>query len=223
MGNLAVLSNAELALLHDLPRFQHFRPKNSQLRVEGRLQPPQLLLEGWAQHERTLRNGRRQIIRLILPGDAIGSFLRPAMMALTRVKALTPVVVTDARPLLQKATQTERAGITDALVRMEHEEELGMQDQVVRLGIQTAYERIVHLLLELHDRLSAIGHVEANSFALRLKQKDLGDILGFSSVHANRTWHQIVSDGLLKFQGRRVTILDMKRMRAVAEGIQTPE
>jgi len=92
-----------------------------------------------------------------------------------------------------------------------------MRDQIVRLGRQTAYERMAHFMLELHARLQVAGIASSHTFALPVSQEVLADVLGLSVVHTNRVMQQVRHDGLLETRSGQVKILDLDAMRAVAD------
>src|SRR5262245_65956347 len=83
------------------------------------------------------------------------------------------------------------------------------REWVVNLGQRTAYERMAHLFCELYHRLRAIGEVKNDSFALPLTQTALGDTLGLSTVHINRTLQDLRSHGLISFKGGSMTVHDL--------------
>ena len=219
MGHLARLSLRETEILHDLPRTARHYPAQTELRVEGRVQAPLMLLSGWACYQRILRDGRRQIIHLIVPGDAIGSLAYPLMPATMAALALTPVVVTDATPLLRASDEVGLpfSGFAEALAATVRAEEDGLYNQVVRLGGQTAYERFVHLFLELHDRLQKVSLADGNGFSMPLTQHLLADALGLSVIHVNRTLRQVRQDRLLEMRRNWVTLLQLDGMRVLAD------
>ena len=219
MGRLAPLSPCEADILRDLPRQARAYPAHSELCQEQRVQPPLMLLSGWACYQRILGDGRRQILRFILPGDAVGSLAHPALPPSSTAVALTPVVVADARPLLRPsdAAGSQLAGLAEATAMMSHVDEINLRDHVVRLGRQTAYERLVHLILELHGRLQAIDMVDGDSFSVPLTQDIFADALGLSVVHINRTLQQVRRDRLLDMRGGRITIHKLDAMRSVAD------
>ena len=111
--------------------------------------------------------------------------------------ALTAVVVADAKALETAVNNNPvlYPGLTLAVRLLSIYETLSLQDQVVRLGRQTAYERMVHLLLELRERLDTVDMVINNVFPMPLTQEVLADALGLSIVHVNRTLQQIRRDG----------------------------
>ena len=218
LAGLSPLSPTELRMIDDMCSGARSLPARAELLTVSTVQPPQLLLSGWACYHRLLGDGRRQIVSFILPGDMIGSVLNSGLPAACAAVALTPVATVDARPMLAAAEdRATAAGITQLLRVIAAREEQGLRDQIVRLGRQTAYERMVHLLLDFRERLSAAGLVERDSFNLPLTQETLADALGLSVVHVNRTLQQIRRDRLLELRGGTVTLLQFERMAAVAD------
>ena len=221
LAHLACLSPEEFEVSEGLPLTARHYPAHVELCSLGQVQSPLMLLSGWACGQRILGDGRRQIIRIILPGDAIGSIAHPSMPALTAAVALTPVWVADARSLLALPDEdgAPSIGFAQALAGMAHADEACMRDQIVRVGRQTAYERLVHLILELHARSRAVGLGDHNSFQLPLTQEQLGDVLGISVVHTNRTMQQIRKDKLLDVRSGRVLLHQLDEMRALSDWV----
>jgi CRP-like cAMP-binding protein len=61
------------------------------------------------------------------------------------------------------------------------------------------------------------GQADCNSFLLPLTQSELGDTLGLSTVHVNRTLQELRGDGLLTWNRNQVVIEDWDRLCKVAE------
>src|SRR5262249_24122808 len=131
------------------------RPAGTELVAEGRkLEAPSLLLEGWAVRQRVLSDGRRQIFGFVLPGDAVGLCGAAEVCAISATVAITDVTFAPL-PLLGAAVREKNPGRLGEWGRqMLAMEERGLYDQVVRLGRQSAYERLVHQLLDFYYRLS---------------------------------------------------------------------
>ncbi len=85
------------------------------------------------------------------------------------------------------------------------------------MGRRSAYQRIAHLLCETGWRLQAVGRGTGSCFALPLTQAEIGDAMGLSTVHVNRTLQQLRADGLIATQGQAITILDGERLRSAGE------
>jgi CRP-like cAMP-binding protein len=223
MSSFASLSAAELQLLRELSRQTRQLDPRAELCQEGRVPVPRILLSGWACRQRMLGDGRRQIISFLLPGDPCSLLERPSVESHCAVVALTSVTVVEARPLEAALSDSPGLypGLALAIRLMTIQDGLLLQDQVVRLGRQTAYERMVHLLLELRSRLGVVEMVDGNVFPMPVTQEILADALGLSIVHVNRTLQQIRRDGMLEFRGGQVTILDLAMMEAVADWAPT--
>ncbi len=178
-----------------------------------------IMVSGWACRQRVLSNGRRQITSFILPGDVIGNLPQPEMPTDYSLVALTQVVTMDGSGIMAAVASGDPAfrGLACAIRSLAPHETTLMYDQIVRLGRQSAYERMVHLMLELHARLQVVGKAGHDTFPMPLTQDILGDALGLSVVHVNRTIRQVRHDGLLDIRSGRVKLLDLKAMRAVAD------
>jgi DNA-binding transcriptional regulator LsrR (DeoR family) len=66
-------------------------------------------------------------------------------------------------------------------------------------------------------RLQMVEQTDGLSFTLPLTQAALGDALGLSTVHVNRTVQVLRSDGLITWRSERVTISDWDRLSGLAE------
>ena len=94
-----------------------------------------------------------------------------------------------------------------------------MLTHVARLGRMSALERLAHLLVQLHDRLDVIGAVENDRFALPLPQEMLGDLLGLSTVHVNRTVQELRRQKLISTERNVVHLLDRAALDRLAPSV----
>ena len=196
---------------------QTMRP-GAELIAEGEtLTTPRLMLEGWATRQRVLRDGRRQICGFVLPGEVFGLCTRPHGLALYGTVALTPVTMAR-MPMLAEAMHSSSGSAAGTMAwDMVTREEMHLINQVVRLGRQAAHERLIHLLLEFHDRLSRAGLVEKDSFQMPFTQEVLADALGLSVVHTNRMLQQLRRENLIVTGGGHVSLQDMNRLTKIAD------
>ncbi len=175
-----------------------------------------LVLDGWAYSYRELENGRRQIISVLLPGDLTEPFgALPTFMAHS-LGALTPVTFAQVSPDAIRAAARSSPTIEEALwwdllafmtIEREH---------VVSLGRRSAVERLGHFFCELQLRLSLIGLAEDGTFDFPVTQTNLGDILGLSSVHVNRSIQYLRARGLVSLRAGRLIIHDVEELRAAS-------
>lgn len=85
---------------------------------------------------------------------------------------------------------------------------------MLSLGRKPAVERLAHLICELSVRLDAQSGNES-SFAIPLTQEHIGDALGLTSVHVNRTMQQLRGEGLIVTAERMVTLTDVAALRRI--------
>ena len=198
-------------------------PAGHELITEGQpLNRSCLLLEGWAVRQRMLSDGRRQIFSFLLPGDGVGLCACPTGVALHNVLALTPVTFAP-MPLLNQRLQAPAHGsLSQTAWDMVCLEETFLANQVMRLGRQSAYERLIHLLLEFHDRLKAKGAVEAGSFVMPFTQEVLSDALGLSTVHTNRVLQQLRRERLIETHAATVRLIDPALLAEIADYRTSP-
>jgi CRP-like cAMP-binding protein len=126
-------------------------------------------------------------------------------------------------PLLNQRLQTRsKSPLSDAAWNMISLEETFLSNQVMRLGRQSAYERLIHLLLEFHDRLKAKGAVEDGSFVMPFTQEVLSDALGLSTVHTNRILQQLRRERLIQTHAATVRLVDLVLLAEVADYHRSP-
>lgn len=190
------------ALKASLSRIQRIETRG-ELFSEGRpIGGPWLILEGWTARVRQLSDGRRQLVSFGLPGDLIGYCQFEDAIASSTVVALNPVHVCPLPDAAGSPTLARAYAISRAL------DEAYLMAQVTRIGRLNVHERIVDLLLELYERLSAAGLARDGRFRIPLTQETLSDALGLTPVHLNRTLQQARRAGELTWTGRDVILHD---------------
>lgn len=216
LNGAAALSEAETRLVERCAeRVQEHRVGRA-LVEEGAPQRPILILTGWACRQRGLSDGRRQIIELLIPGDLIAFSVAPEPRT-TSVVALTRLETADAASVKAAALNPEaHPALAQALAANAEQIHARLLDQVVRLGRQTAYERVAHLLIEIAGRLSAAGIGDGRVFPFPPTQQVLADLLGLSIVHINRTLQQLRREKLIELRGGGLVVLDRYGLAAVA-------
>jgi CRP-like cAMP-binding protein len=157
-----------------------------------------VLAEGWACSARLFTDGRRQILGFILPGDPVelgheASGRRYCTMALTRGSTIDLSGVERA----VAEDRTKFSALAEALELCRRRRVTRALDHLTRLSALTAYEAMGDLLLELHGQSVALGLSEGDVLALPISQDVLGEALGLSGVHTNRTLAKLRKDGLI--------------------------
>ena len=167
------------------------------------------LLEGWAFLYRLLEDGRRQITRVLLPGDFIGfqaDLEAPADNAAQALTACRTCVFPRQRVMTMIRENPELAiRLTWAMAR----DEARMEEWLTSIGRRSALERIALFLLELTYRVRLRDPEPLGSeIPLPLTQEHIGDALGLTSVHVNRTLRELREAALVVVSRRTLRILD---------------
>ncbi|HEY1311821.1 MAG TPA: Crp/Fnr family transcriptional regulator [Pseudolabrys sp.] len=172
--------------------------------------------DGYAVRYKLLRNGKRQILNVILPGDIVGlpgSFYERAVYAVTAITDLRMNVCSlEAYVALchrhpQYALALTWIAVQEATTYAEH---------VIDVGRRTPVERLSHFLLELHARLKAVGRAEKARFALPFSQEVIADVLGLSVPHLNRMMQRLRKEKLIADSDRVIEFLDADALQTLA-------
>jgi len=214
----AALSPAELAVLRSFEANPRPLRRRQEFITEGRkYQNVFVIIEGVSIRYRVLRNGTRQIIGILLPGDFAGV---PGCLfenALYSVRTLTDSVISpvslsrlielfDVQPRL--AAKIFWSFTCDAAV---------FAERLIAVGRLSALERVAHLLIELLTRMQALGLADHGSFAIPLTQELIGDALGLSVPHVNRVLRQLRDDGLVTIKEGTVLVRDVDALSELAD------
>lgn len=208
-----VLRPEQTQQLRGLVRSVERYPVGGPIRNEGQGRRLKWIVTGWASEMHVLADTRRQICSFLLPGDV---FAVPGSDAQTpcTIVALTRLDCLDVHQLL--APLTDQAPLMDLMERRLADGRDRRYDHMLRLGRLTAPQRLVHLLLELHERLRDVGLADAAHFRLPLTQEHLADALGLSVVHVNRSLRMLRRSRLLEVRFGGVHLLDLEQLAALA-------
>jgi CRP-like cAMP-binding protein len=172
--------------------------------------------EGYAVRYKLLRNGKRQILNVILPGDIVGipgSFFEKAIYS---VSAITDVAMTACALDAYVQLCYRRPQFALALTWIAVQEATTYAEHIIDIGRRTPIERLSHFLLELHARLRIVGRAEAMGFLLPFSQEIMADVLGLSVPHLNRMMQRLRSERLIAGSERRIEFVDRGALQALA-------
>ncbi|MDQ0840021.1 Crp/Fnr family transcriptional regulator [Sphingomonas faeni] len=171
-----------------------------------------IVTKGWACRYATTRNGGRLLSRLLVPGDIanLDSLLFDRLDYGVRTITQTTIVALPRKRVSMLAAKY--SGIARALACLAFTENAIVSQRALSLGRRSATERIAHLLCELSVRFDAeIGG--ESSYAFPLTQEVIGDALGLTAIHVNRTMRVLQKDGLIALENRYITIPDIAALR----------
>lgn len=172
-----------------------------------------LLLEGWVLSSAEMPGGQRQVLKVHMPGDMLGS---PSMVLPLAMETLTAVTLATIVPVPLSAFGVllgQAPRLLAALFLSAQQERVLLSDRLAAVGRATAAQRFAALLVQLYDRLNR-GPVDPGpvSLHLPLTQQDLADLLGITVVHVNRVLKSLVAEGLIA-RDRNDYRFDVARLR----------
>lgn len=193
-------------------------PRNTEVIDAGQqLDSVLIVKEGWAIRYKTLDDGRRQVLNVLLPGDMFDLQVLVAAEADHSVLAVTDLETLSIKPSTFRDILTESGKLTLAFWWMQVQEEAFLREQIIRNGQQTARERIGHFLLELHRRVQIVKKGTRDGFRLPLTQPVIADALGLTPIHTNRVLRQLERDGLIEREKGWVVFQDAERLAEISD------
>lgn len=176
-----------------------------------------LIVEGVIGRFAQFSDGKRQITAIHIVGDmadlrAVATpALSPAMQALTTSTLLRFTThelraIARSRPALAQAFWAYSA--VDAAV---------VERWAANLGRRTASQRMAHFLCEFGLRMENAGRGDRLNFTLDLTQTQLGEALGLTPVHVNRTLKAFRTQHLVTTTKRDFLVHDWERLAALGD------
>ena len=177
-----------------------------------------LVLSGMVCRYNMLGSGARQIMSFHIPGDIpdLQSLflermdhtvcaLGPASMGLMPHEDLERVF----RRSFNLASLMWRETLIDAAI---------FRQWIANIGGRPALSAMAHLFCEMISRARAVGLVGSdNSYRLALTQQDIGDALGLSIVHVNRTIRKLREMGCISWEPGLLTVLNWDALREAGD------
>ena len=215
----AALSAADEAAVMDLPYTRKTYDPPAYLIREGSttISHCSMIVSGYAFRQKLTSEGARQIVSLHMRGDLLDLqhlFLRRtdhSVQALTRLEALNIERSALQKLVLQHPVIGEAMWV-DALI-----DSSIYREWVMNVGQRDAKARVAHLLCEFAVRSKTAGLGDGASCELPMTQEQLGDAVGLTSVHVNRTLKALEADGVIQRNRRDISFTDWDLVRRVGD------
>jgi CRP-like cAMP-binding protein len=218
LESITDLSDDEREALLALPmRVQTIRADQDIVREGDRPSQCCLLLEGFVARYKFTEKGKRQIFAFHTPGD-IPDVLSLQLKTMDHaIGTVTPCEVgfiphEHIRDLFRQHPPMVEVFWRDALIDASI-----FREWMLGIGRRSAKTRVAHLFCEMVMRLRAVGLQTGNTVPLPLTQAELGDALGLSTVHVNRTVQELRAENLLEWDKGVLTVLDWEGLRLTGE------
>ncbi len=168
------------------------------------------IYHGWVAIYKTLENGKRQILKIALPGDIIGYQANLEGPMNYSANSLSEAVLcafprSEIPDLFRK-----NINISKRLTELNSRDMNLCQNRLLAIGQHTAIEKIAHFCAELLFRIQSIYNKPDNhQIDFPLSQEDIGDATGLTKIHVNRTLKQLREQGLMEISSRTLTVYDV--------------
>jgi CRP-like cAMP-binding protein len=208
----------EIAALRDLPgELREVRAGQDVVRAHQRMDHSSLLLSGLCGRYSALRDGRRQYTEINVPGDFVDlhSFV---------IKQLDHGIVTFSTSRFFEVPHAALARLTadhphlTRLLWLETVIDAAIHRQwLLAMGRQSGPARLARLICELYLRLESAELARGLRMDLPMTQHELGETLGFTAVHTNRTLQALRERQLLDWEDQQIEIHDWNALADLAE------
>jgi CRP-like cAMP-binding protein len=218
LSHFTRLSRADCEMIRAVTsrRLRDCRAHADIIREGDRPEHINLVLSGWACRYKVLRDGRRQIVGIFLPGDLCDLNVFVLRHMDHSISAITDVTLAEISRESFDDLMLGHPRITQALWWESLVTMATQREWAVNLGQRNATERVAHLFCELFIRLQTVGLTQGDTMAMPLTQPELGDATGLSSVHVNRTLQELRASGLILLHERVLTLPDLQGLKQVA-------
>jgi CRP-like cAMP-binding protein len=218
MASIASLSADEKAALLRLPmQILELRADQDIVREGDRPTRSCLLLAGYACRSKATAEGKRQILSFHIPGEI------PDLQSLYltcmdhTLQTITPCRVGFIPHEALRDLCARQPRLTEAFWRETLIDAAIFREWMVGIGRRSAHARIAHLLCEFLVRMRAVGLAEDHACELPFTQTEIGDALGLSTVHVNRTLQELRGAGLITLRGGALAVTDWEGLKEAGE------
>ncbi|HEX2558773.1 Crp/Fnr family transcriptional regulator [Phenylobacterium sp.] len=175
------------------------------------------VIEGWMCRYVMTREGGRQIVSFHIPGDLPDRDSLHLPHLDHSISAISSARVAFIPHAAVSAVLAHHPNIAVAFWRDAVVDAGVFRQWLTSLGRRDAKQRVAHLICEMFTRLEGLGLADSDHFHFPVTQTQLGDALGLSAVHINRTLQDLKASGAMSWKSSVVTIHDFDALRQVGD------
>lgn len=194
----------ELKTLEDMKYYRSFEAGQTVIWSGDKMDFVASVVSGVATLTKTMEDGRRQMVGLLLPSDFVG---RPGRAhAAYDVTALTDLVMCCFRKAPFEELMNTTPHVSQRLLEMTLDELDAAREWMQLLGRKTAREKIASLLAIIARRDASLGLRPAKgkvAFDLALTREQMSDYLGLTLETVSRQMSALKRDGTIVLASKR--------------------
>lgn len=161
-----------------------------------------------------LRDGRRQFTAFHMPGEIADIHRVASPLAGSSLQTLCTTMIVRVPAAQLKAVALASLTITHAFFAYAAVDAAVLTQWAVNAGRRDAQSRMAHFLCEIAIRSEQSGQGSRDEFILEASQGQIGDALGLTSVHVNRTLKALKQSNAISIDGRIIRILNWPLLAA---------
>ena len=218
LRSISPLSPEETQNLQTLPfTTRNFGPDQVIVREGDRPSESCLIVSGFVCRYKFTEEGKRQIFSFHTPGDIPDlqslhlKTMDHSMMTMTPCK-LAFISHDNLTQVFRRCPRVADVMWRDTLIDASI-----FREWMIGIGRRSAYGRIAHVLCEVFVRMRAVGLANGPECELPITQTEIGDALGLSTVHVNRSLQELRKDGFIQLQKGSLTVLNWEGLKRAGE------
>lgn len=165
-------------------------------------------------------DGTEQILGFSLPGELLGMDAISENEHSCSAKALETSNVCEIPFERLESLARDIPNLQHQLLRLMSKEIQQDQNLLLLLAQMPAETRLASFLLGMSERLSKRGY-SSNEFNLSMSRGDIANLLGMAVETISRLLSHFQEEGLLEVERKHITILDLNRLRELANHTAT--
>ena len=172
---------------------------------------------GWLHSSVKLRDGDRQILRFYFIGDITTTLSVAWQHSAATLQAVSDATLFEIPKDIFGDLFRKHPRLGALLFAISASEQVAIGDRLTSVSKTDGFTRIATLLLDIRSRLRVVDDLTGSAFELPLTQKDIGDAVGLTKTHVNRSLKSLEATGLVERDGRVIRITDVDRLATLVD------
>lgn len=209
------MSEKHLAMLEEHERTYY---RHQEVYSEGdALKYLHVVKEGWFYSYTDMPDGRRQIIRVLHPGDIIGFPDISFDEATCNVRASEDGCLCPFPKKKLDVIFRESPKLTALMFSIANRDHACVIDTLRAMGRMDARERLSYFLLDLIARLRVTNKTITDTIRMPMNQHEIGDALGLTHTYVSKTIREMETAGLISRHGATLTLAEEAALRDMVD------
>ena len=209
---------------------EHVRAEGRKISIKpGRWSPPKrdcaevfLVVSGWLLRQRVIISDEKGVTATYIAGDIfnLDCLVEPVSHDQFTAVSEVELIALEIRDL-QKAIEANPQLSLDIIRRLVADGDW-LREAVTAIGRLDALDRLVTYIGQTRRRLISSAMLEpgATRFHFPLTQQQIGEIIGVSTIHANRTVQKLQTENIATIRSKRIWIEDLPRIEKTLDGLR---